>query len=48
VRKLLVLAGLAALGAWAYRTINDSRAADAVWTDATAFPPASGPAADLR
>ena len=48
MRKLLVLAGLAVVGALVYKTVNDSRAADAVWTDATAFPPSADSAPDLR
>ena len=35
--KLLVLLGLAGVAAWAYKSYNESKAYDAVWTDATAF-----------
>jgi hypothetical protein len=35
--KLLVLVGIAGAAAWAYKSYNESKAYDAVWTDATAF-----------
>ena len=35
--KLIVLLGLAGAAAWAYKSYNESKAYDAVWTDATAF-----------
>jgi hypothetical protein len=37
MRKLLILLGLAGVAAWVYKTINEQKAYDAVWTDATAF-----------
>ena len=35
--KLLRPGGLAGAAAWAYKSNSESKAYDAVWTDATAF-----------
>jgi len=48
MRKLLVLIGLAGLSAWIYKQVSDSKAYDAMWTDATAFPEAPTSEPDLR
>jgi hypothetical protein len=47
MKKILVLLGLAGVAAWAYKLVNESKAYDAVWTDATEFGIADEPA-DLR
>jgi len=48
MRKLLVLVGLGAIAAWIYKQVNDSKAYDAMWTDATAFPGTPPEDLDLR
>jgi hypothetical protein len=48
MRKLLVLLGLAGVAAWVYKTVNESKAYDAVWTDATAFGEPDDEPVDLR
>jgi hypothetical protein len=48
MRKLLVLIGLAGIAAWVYKQVNESKAYDAVWTDATAYGDSAVPAPDLR
>ncbi len=35
MKKLLVLLGLGAAVAWAYKQVNEARSYNALWTDAT-------------
>ncbi|CAB4879008.1 unannotated protein [freshwater metagenome] len=48
MRKFLVLIGLGAVAAWIYKSVNDAKAYDSLWTDATSFTEEPTEEPDLR